>query len=109
GFGEAIPPEMYAETEEQLEQEARGYLDGIAQSLREQGLPVATKVLIGSPATAIMEATHLGDVVVLCSHERTGVMRWLLGSIAETLTREDQAPIILVPASESALETDGRE
>jgi hypothetical protein len=25
-------------------------------------------------------------------------MRWLLGSVAEQLTREDEAPVILVPA-----------
>jgi nucleotide-binding universal stress UspA family protein len=100
GFGEAIPPQIYDEAEEQMEQEARDYLDGIAQSLRDQGLPVVARVLNGPPATAIMEATQLGDVVVLCSHEQTGVMRWLLGSVAEQLTREDQSPVILVPATE---------
>ena len=103
GFGESIPPQIYDEAEEQMEQEARDYLDGIAQSLRDQGLPVATRVLNGPPATAIMEATQLGDVVVLCSHEQTGVMRWLLGSVAEQLTREDQSPVILVPATEPEL------
>ena len=25
-------------------------------------------------------------------------MRWLLGSVAEKLTREDESPVILVPA-----------
>ncbi len=100
GFGEAIPVEIYDETEKELDQEAQVYLDGVAQRLRDQKLPVVTRVLAGPPATAIREATQLGDVVVLCSHEQTGVMRWLLGSVAETLTREDQAPVILVPATE---------
>jgi nucleotide-binding universal stress UspA family protein len=99
GIGGAMPPEIYAETEEQMEQDARDYLERTAQSLRDQGLPVATEVLVGPPAAAIVGATHLGDVVVLVSHERTGVMRWLLGSVSETLTREDQAPIILAPKS----------
>lgn len=97
GFGEVIPAEIYEETEEQMEQDARDYLDDVAQRLRDQGLPVVTRVLPGPPATAIGEATHLGDVVVLCSHERTGVMRWLLGSVAEQLTREDESPVILAP------------
>lgn len=102
GMGEAIPFELYEEAEKELEQEAETYLDGVARRLRDQGLPVATEVLTGAAATAIEEATRLGDVVVLCSHERTGVMRWLLGSVAETLAREDQSPVILVPASGSA-------
>lgn len=99
GIGEAIPFEIYDEAEEELEQEARRYLDTMAQKLRELGLPVATRVLMGPPASAIEEATHLGDVLVIASHERTGVMRWLLGSVAEKLTREDESPVILVPAS----------
>ena len=100
GVGEAIPFEIYDEAEKELEQEARRYLDTVAQKLREQGLPVASSMLMGSSASAIEEATHLGDVLVLSSHERTGVMRWLMGSVAEKLTREDEAPVILVPASD---------
>ena len=101
GMGEAIPFELYEAAEKELEQEAETYLGDVARRLRDQGLPVATEVLTGAAATAIEEATRPGDVVVLCSHERTGVMRWLLGSVAETLTREDQSPVILVPAAGS--------
>ena len=97
GVGEAIPFEIYDEAEKEIEQEARHYLDTMAQKLREQGLPVTISLLMGSPASSIEEATHLGDVVVLSSHERTRVMRWLLGSVAEKLTREDESPVILVP------------
>jgi nucleotide-binding universal stress UspA family protein len=99
GVDEAIPFEIYDEAEKELEQEARRYLEMRAQKLREQGLPMTTSVLVGSPARSIEEATHVGDVLVLSSHERTGVMRWLLGSLAEKLAREDESPVILVPAS----------
>jgi len=102
GMGEAIPFEIYDEAEKEMEQDARNYLDAVAKKLHEQGLPVATDVLMGPPASSIEDATHLGDVLVISSHERTGVMRWLLGSVAEKLTREDKSPVILVPA-ESAL------
>ena len=98
GVGETIPFEIYDEAEKELEEETRRYLDTMAQKLREQGLPVTISLLMGSPASSIEEATHLGDVLVLCSHERTRVMRWLLGSVAEKLTREDESPVILVPA-----------
>ena len=98
GMGEAIPFEIYDDAEKELEQQAQHYLGAMAQKLREQGLPVTTSVLMGPPARSIKEATRLGDVLVLSSHERTGVMRWLLGSVAEKLTREDESPVILVPA-----------
>ncbi len=43
GMGEAIPFEIYDEAEKELEDEARHYLDTMAQKLREQGLPVAQR------------------------------------------------------------------
>lgn len=101
GMGEAIPFELYDEAEKELDREAETYLNEVAKRLRAQGIPVATEVLTGAAASAIEEATQFGDVVVICSHERTGVMRWLLGSVAETLTRRDQSPVILAPASEA--------
>jgi len=100
GMGEAIPFDVYDQTEEELEQDARQYLDGVATKLRGQGLSVETHVLSGPPAAAIAEATRPGDVIVLVSNERTGVMRWLLGSVAEQLVHDDNVPVVLVPASE---------
>jgi nucleotide-binding universal stress UspA family protein len=102
GMGEAIPFELYDQTEEQMEKEARDYLDAVAMRLRAQGFSVMTQVLSGPPTAAIGEATKLGDIVVICSHERSGVMRWLLGSVAERLVRDDDAPVILVPATAAA-------
>ena len=102
GMGEAIPFEAYDQTETELNQDAHDYLDTMATHLREQGFSVTTKVLSGPPAAAITEATKPGDVIVLCSHERSGVMRWLMGSVAEELVHEDDVPVILAPASETA-------
>lgn len=99
GIGEAIPFEIYDQAEQEKEQDARSYLDAMAKKLHDRGLRVTTSVLTGPPASSIEEATHLGDVLVLASHERSGVMRWLLGSVAEKLTREDESPVILAPAS----------
>ena len=102
GMAEAVPAEVYAETQAEIEKDAHDYLDREAKKLRDQGLTVTTRVLTGTPATSIIEATQLGDVVVIASRERTGVLRWLMGSVAEQLVREDQSPVILVPASDEA-------
>ena len=102
GMGESIPFEAYDQTETELNQEAHEYLDRMATHLREQGFTVTTKVLSGPPAAAITQATKPGDVIVLCSHERSGVMRWLMGSVAEELVRGDDVPVMLVPATEAA-------
>lgn len=99
GMGEAIPFEVYDETEREMRQDAEQYLQNVATKLRAGGLNVSAQVLFGPPASAISEVTHAGDVVVLVSHERSGVARWLMGSVAEQLVRIDEAPVVLVPAS----------
>lgn len=102
GMGEAIPFDVYDQTQEELEKDASQYLDGAATKLRGQGLTATTHVLSGPPAVAISEATKPGDVIVLVSNERSGVTRWLMGSVAEQLVRDDDVPVILVPASVEA-------
>jgi nucleotide-binding universal stress UspA family protein len=103
GMGEAIPFDAYDETAQELDTEAREYLEAMAGRLREEGFAVETKVLSGPPAAAIGEATRAGDVVVLCSNERSGVMRWLLGSVTEELMHSDDRPVMLVPAPEAVV------
>ena len=54
-----------------MEQEARHLSGCDGAEVARAEFAVATSVLMGPPASAIKEATHLGDVLVLSSHERT--------------------------------------
>lgn len=104
GMGEAIPFEVYDETERQMRQDAEQYLQDVAAKLRAGGLNVTAQILFGPPASAISEVTHAGDVVILVSHERSGIARWLMGSVAEQLVRIDEVPVVLVPGIGAAYE-----
>ena len=98
-MGEAIPFEMYDQAEREMRGDAEQYLQDVATKLRADGLNVSAQVLFGPPASAISEVTHVGDLVILVSHERSGIARWLMGSVAEQLVRIDEAPVVLIPAS----------
>ena len=104
GMGEAIPFEVYDETEREMRQEAEQYLQNVAAKLRAGGINVTAQILFGPPASAISEVTHTGDLVILVSHERSGIARWLMGSVAEQLVRIDEAPVVLVPGSGTAFD-----
>lgn len=104
GMGEAIPFEVYDETERQMRQDAEQYLQDVAAKLRAGGLNVTAQILFGPPASAISEVTHAGDLVILVSHERSGIARWLMGSVAEQLVRIDEVPVVLVPGIGAAYE-----
>jgi len=50
-------------------------------------------------AAAIVEdaASWPADLLVLGTHGRRGIERWLLGSVAEGVARRSTAPVLLVP------------
>lgn len=78
-------------------------LEAVAAVVRQEGLPAATQVLTGPVAPAISDQVQAGDIVVMTSHGRSGVRRWLLGSVAEYLVRHAAAPIMLVPPKERVI------
>jgi nucleotide-binding universal stress UspA family protein len=81
--------------------EAEDYLATTAQRLREQGVrQVETSVWYGPPAESIVEAARLrkADLIVMSSHGRSGLGRLILGSVAESVLRSMDTPILLIRA-----------
>lgn len=99
----AVPlsPEVYEQTVGAIERGARAYLASVASGLQAEGVDASWAVLEGSPFFAIADATQPGDLLVMTSHGRGGVRRWLLGSVAEKLVREADAPVLLVRSTPS--------
>ena len=98
-FGANEAALAYAALGEEIGQEAaesRAYLDELAGRLGQDGAAVTVEVRTGFAATELIEATKPGDVLVLASHGRGGVARWLLGSVAEEVTRHARVPVLLV-------------
>lgn len=78
---------------------AGAYLEQVAGGLRVRGLKVTTKVLTGHPAQAVVEFAHQTphDIVALTTHGRTGVRRWVMGSVAEAVERASGDPVLVIP------------
>jgi nucleotide-binding universal stress UspA family protein len=82
------------------EEDAHAYLSTVAGRLEEQGLDVVTATSVGPVASCIVEyaeANHV-DLIAMCTHGRTGLARWALGSIADRVLRAGGTPILLVRA-----------
>jgi nucleotide-binding universal stress UspA family protein len=62
---------------------------------------VAVKAGRGKAASSILQfAEHKSvDLIVLASHGRSGVDRWLMGSVAEKIVRESDVPVLVVKAA----------
>jgi len=78
--------------------EAEATMAPAARTLREAGITTEVAVAFGRPAEEIVylaEETGI-DLVVMCTHGRSGVRRWLLGSVADKVLRGTYVPVLMV-------------
>ena len=94
-------PEMAAtlpDPTEEMMREARSYLSEVAQGLRARGSSVRAQVLRGAPASALLDFAQETpqNLIVMTSHGRSGLSRWVLGSVTEALVRGSGDPVLVV-------------
>ena len=86
--------------ESELTSEAETYLQQRAQEIKYNGVKTAWKVLYGRVAETLAEhATQTGtDLIVISTHGRSGVSRWVWGSVADRVLRSSCVPVLMVRA-----------
>jgi nucleotide-binding universal stress UspA family protein len=74
------------------------YLKSIAERFKATEIKVTYEVLTGDPADKIVEyAADKGvSLIAMSTHGRTGLARWVLGSVADKVLHEARIPILLV-------------
>ncbi len=86
--------------------EDQAYLAALAAGLSERGLSVEIAVPYGDAAEAILLEISLrnADLVIMCTHGRSGLGRWIYGSVAEKVLAQSPVPVLLVrPSGEIAM------
>lgn len=94
---------------EREEFEARDYLSAMSKNSALQGVKVETMVEFGLPAQVILDTikTDAIDGIIIGSHGRTGLSRWVLGSVAQPIVRHSSVPVLLLRQQGPALDDDG--
>jgi nucleotide-binding universal stress UspA family protein len=90
-----------AQFREAMHKEAENYLEGKVESLRAEGLDrVIGTAMEGDPASEIIDlaAKTANSLIVMSTHGRSGIGRWLLGSVAEKAIQHSRAPVLLIRA-----------
>jgi nucleotide-binding universal stress UspA family protein len=78
---------------------AQQYLDMVQQRIVKSGHRATNELRRGPVASALIDATKPGDLLVMASHGRSGIARWFMGSVAEDLIRRSTVPVLLVKAT----------
>ena len=96
-FSEGALPDL-PRLQEEVRIWAERQLEDLARGARASGVSTTTAVLLGVPASAIVEAarTARADLIVVGTHGRTGLERVLLGSVAERVVRNAPCAVLTV-------------
>jgi nucleotide-binding universal stress UspA family protein len=95
------PDLMPSEILRMLRERAGNQLEEQAAMLRGRGLPVATHVVNGHAAEAIIDesARQSVDLLVMATHGYSGLKRWALGSVTDKVLHAATTPLLLVRAN----------
>ena len=74
------------------------YLLKVRERLSEKGIDVTGRIVTGDPAESIVDiAKHEKvDLIAMSTHVRSGIARWVLGSVADKILHESKIPMWLV-------------
>ena len=82
-----------------LRNETEIYLAAKTEEMKQRGLnKVSFAAKQGLEADEIIATARetLDTLIAMCTHGRTGVQRWLLGSVTETVVRHSDDPVLVV-------------
>jgi nucleotide-binding universal stress UspA family protein len=87
------PDEMARERERRLG-------DLVRDALGARARLVACRAVVGEAVPAILDAARDADLIVIATIGRTGLARFLIGSVAEKVVRHAEVPVLTVRAPE---------
>ncbi|HUX87958.1 MAG TPA: universal stress protein [Chloroflexota bacterium] len=84
--------------------EAEHYLDEIAAHLMGNKVRSETALGFGDPAQFIIDEAlaRAANLIILGTHGRSGLGRWIYGSVADQVMRHAPVPVLLVPNNSRA-------
>lgn len=97
---------VYIGREESREREStrksavKDYLNQIVDRLKYEGTELHSEVLVGRVADSLADYTEKNDIdlILIATHGRSGVTRWVRGSIADKILRYSNVPVLMVRA-----------
>lgn len=97
-YGDAMGGYYSEEAFERAQESAEELLSGAEEFAREHDVEVDTTTEMGQPSRTIVEYAEEHDIdhIVLGSHGRRGLSRFLLGSVAETVARRSPTSVTII-------------
>jgi len=82
----------------EVRQQASAYLEKVKSGFEQKGLKARSQTLLGKAVESILEVARAEgvDLIIMTTHGRTGISRWVYGSVANRVMQECHHPILLI-------------
>ena len=93
-----------AEERERIErlatESAREYLEKVAAQLKSEGIPADVEIVHGDVVNTLIEYANKNgvDLIILATHGRGGISRWVWGSVTDRILRSSCTPVTMIRA-----------
>lgn len=96
--GEELDMPHLADRRIQILEALEEYMARRVQDAQAQGVSARSLLVEGQPAHEILEVAQRegAGLIVMTSHGRSGLGRWLLGSVSEKVMRHAHVPVLVV-------------
>jgi nucleotide-binding universal stress UspA family protein len=94
-------PAQYQEIRTELREEAQSYLEKKVEELKQLGVARVSSVIpegLGADEIIALGRKIPDNLIAMCTHGRSGVGRWVLGSVTENVVRHSGDPVLIVRA-----------
>ena len=77
---------------------AKEYLPKVQSRLAAEGIKVSSEVIVGRAGETIIEFAKQNkvDLIAIATHGRSGISRWVFGSVADRVLRSSGVPMLVV-------------
>ncbi len=79
------------------------YLDSVGKPLQKRGLNTSSVLVLGSAADQIIDYAKANaiDLIVMSTHGRSGMGRWVFGSVTDKVLHAGDTPVLVIPTAKT--------
>lgn len=88
--------------QENIRESANAYLERVRDDLKKKNIASISRVEYGDPAERIVEIAEedSAQVIVISTRGRSGISRWVMGSVAQKVLSAAPCPVFIIPVKE---------
>ncbi len=96
-LGGVTTEDWYRDAQSKARAETEKYVSQVADKLKKEGIAAKGIVVLGKAADEILDyaTKNQMDLIIMGTHGRSGVSRWVIGSVADKIIRHSPVPILV--------------